>query len=208
MNGWGSLTKFRNRYGKTSKEEPKRTKKPSWQWSVIPSPSGSYPILWQNVQGDKPVLYVQLDGGVGTVRMSSESKTEMKEKRETIWDKLYEKLKETDGRIPVTRGENSEEKDFRYGSGKTCKVFEFRYLIREEDGYSYIIKDKNTDKELNEGRSILKPFTIDISKTVERILEVSKVLPEVEKEVFNSEYQLNNRLPVFYQKLGSTSLHK
>ena len=166
-----------------SKEDPEKTKDPSWQWSVIPSPSGSYPILWQNVKSDKPdrpVLYVQLDGGVGTVRMSLANKTGVHEKREKIWDVLYNKLSKLDGHIPVTREEGKKEKDFQFKPGKTCKVFEFRYLMREENEKFYVIKHKGTTKDMIDG-----PFTIDISKTVERILEVSKVLPEVGKEVFN-----------------------
>ena len=170
---------------KKSEKDPKRTNKPSWQWSIVPSPSGSYPILWQNVRNDtsdKPVLYVQLDGGEGTVRMSPGNTTEAHEKREKIWDMLYEKLNEEDKRIPVTREEGKKEKDFQFKSGKTCKVFEFRYLMREENEKFYVIKHKGTTKDMIDG-----PFTIDTSKTVERILAVSKVLPEVKDEVFNSD---------------------
>ena len=170
---------------KKSEKESEITNEPSWQWSIVPSPSGSYPILWQNVRNDtsdKPVLYVQLDGGEGTVRMSPGNTTEAHEKREKIWDRLYEKLNEEDKRIPVTREEGKKEKDFQFKSGKTCKVFEFRYLMREENEKFYVIKHKGTTKDMIDG-----PFTIDISKTVERILAVSKVLPEVKDEVFNSD---------------------
>ena len=176
--------------------KPKEDLKRTWLWGITYNPSGMYPILWgENNNPSK--LYVQLDKGVGTVRMFSESKTEIQEKRKEIWDALLKKL---DDDIPVTRG--GREKDFKYRSGNTCKVFEFRYLILE-DGNSYVVKSKDTsndtdkdkytdkyknkDKHLNEERAIPKTFTIDVSKTMERMLAVSDVLPEVEEEVFNQD---------------------
>ena len=148
----------------------------NWKWSVANNPQGAYPILYysgDDIHADsneKPhVLYIQLDKGIGTIRMSPcDANIRQKVSEKLEQDAVGEKLSTA----------NSQKKRFDFGSGKTCKIFEFNYLIDSSGNQADL--EKGNDQYVYYGK-----FKIDLDKTKSRIRNALEMLKRVAEEMKN-----------------------